>query len=470
MSEAGHIGGVLPPGTSVDDVVTEVRRVLDASLRDTERVVVGLSGGADSVALTWALTQVLRPDRIDVVHVRHGLRDDSADAAAALLVAQRLGLAFHEVAVNVAEGKGPEAAARDARYGALHEVAAKFAANVIVVAHTAEDQAETVLLNLARGTGLKGAAGMATSRAGAGGVRIVRPLLRVRRADVRAMATAAGLAWIEDPTNDDPAQRRARARHELLPTLAGLSGANADPVRALVRFANHARREDRALEVLAEREFRRIGRRWGAVLALPFAALHAMPEGLALRVLRAVVSALDEPPTSARELQRVLSLAPGQAYHRRGLRATCGGGWLAMGPQELPALAPRTVVMQGVTPLPELDLAFHADDSRAPVDQHIVASGPPGARLPLQARLPVPTDAELTLRPRAPGDRIRLRYGTRSLQDLLTDAGAPRLLRDLLPVVVDASDEPVWVPGFAVARMPESLSLVRAWLAHPGAR
>ncbi|HWH33317.1 MAG TPA: tRNA lysidine(34) synthetase TilS, partial [Egibacteraceae bacterium] len=171
------------------------------------------------------------------------------------------------------------------------------------------------------------------------------------------------------------------------------------------------------------------------------------------------------PQQPAADVRRLLRLAPGQAAHARGLRGSCGGGWLALGPDGIAALAPRAVALPGVTPLAELDLALYADTERDPVDPRHVASGPPGARLPLHARLPVPADAELVVRARCDGDRMRLRQGTRALQDVLTDAGVPRLVRDLLPVVVDARDEPVWVPGVAVARMPESLAHVRAWLA-----
>ena len=463
--------GALPPGLPPERLAEEVCHELDGPLPQGARVLLGVSGGPDSVALAILVARA-RPDLdAHVVHVRHGLRDDTEDVRCARECAARLDLPFHERPVAVVpDGRGPEAAARAARYAALAEVAAEIGAAAVLVAHTAEDQAETVLLNLARGTGLPGAAGMASDRTDAAGLRILRPLLDLRRADVRAAAAQAGFAWAHDPTNDDAEQRRARARHDVLPALETLTGEPGDAVRALTRFAAHARRESHALEVLAEREFRRIGRRWGAVLALPLPHLCALPEGLALRVLRVVVAELGAPVLPAAQLQGALALKPGQSLHARGLRVTSGGGWLAVGPDALAPLAPRPVALPGGTELPELDLTLWTDAERDPVDPRHVASGPPGARLPLHARLPVAADAALSLRPRRAGDRMRLREGTRAVQDVLTDAGIPRLVRDLLPVVVDERDEPVWIPGVAVARMPESLSHVRAWLAPRGTR
>lgn len=470
---SGGRDGALPRGTAPERLVDEVRRTLDAALAPASRVLLGLSGGADSVGLAVLVTRA-RPDLdAHALHVRHGLRDDAEDALRARECAVRLGLRFREVAVDarhVPGGKGPEAAARAARYAAFRQAAAEIGASAVLVAHTAEDQAETVLLNLARGAGLPGAAGMAADRTDASGLRILRPLLTLRREDVRAVTRDSGIAWAEDPTNADPAQRRARARRDVLPALETLTGERGDAVAALSRFAAHARREGHALQVLAEREFGRIGRRWGPVLALPRTHLAAMPEGLALRVLRLVVADLGAPVLRSAQLQAVLTLKAGQSVHTRGLRVTAGGGWLALGPEDIPPLAPRPVALPGRTALGELDLALWTDVEREPVDPRHVASGPPGSRLPLHARLPVPGDAGLALRPRRPGDRMRLRQGTRPVQDLLTDAGVPRLLRDLLPLLVDERDEPVWIPGVAVARMPESLSHVRAWIGPAAAR
>ncbi|HWB72182.1 MAG TPA: tRNA lysidine(34) synthetase TilS, partial [Egibacteraceae bacterium] len=157
--------GALPAGLSRDNVVAAVRDALDAAVPEGAGVVIAVSGGPDSTALAHLVVEA-RPDlRACVAHVRHGLRDDASDARVAAAHAAALGLAFHESRVDVqVAGEGPEAAARRARYAALSGVARAVDGRWILLGHTADDQAETVLLNLARGTGIRGLAGMAPVR------------------------------------------------------------------------------------------------------------------------------------------------------------------------------------------------------------------------------------------------------------------------------------------------------------------
>ncbi len=234
MGGQDHLSGVTP-------LVGRVRAVLDGpriGLATGAVVLVAVSGGPDSVALLH-LTATARPDlRIVVAHVRHGLRDDAADAAAAAAAAVREGVPHVQRAVTVGPGQGPEDAARRARYGALREMAADHGAAAVLVGHTMDDQAETVLLRIARGTGITGLAGMDIVSQ-AHGIRLVRPLLGERRAVIRS--TVTGLPTVEDPTNDDVDQRRARARHEALPALRRLHPAQADVVPLLARLAGFAR-------------------------------------------------------------------------------------------------------------------------------------------------------------------------------------------------------------------------------------
>ncbi|WP_370327009.1 tRNA lysidine(34) synthetase TilS [Euzebya sp.] len=223
------------------DLVARLAEGLDdpsVGLGPGATVLVAVSGGPDSVALLH-LTAAARPDlRVVVGHVRHGLRDDAADAAAAQANAGALGAPFLERAVQVGPGDGPEDAARRARRAALAAMAREVGAAAVLLAHTADDQAETVLLRIARGTGIAGLAGMAAVAEG-DGIRLVRPLLGERRAAVRA--AAAGHPWVADPTTDDPEQRRARARHEVLGALSRLHPAEADVTPLLARRAAHAR-------------------------------------------------------------------------------------------------------------------------------------------------------------------------------------------------------------------------------------
>jgi tRNA(Ile)-lysidine synthase len=188
-------------------------------------VAVAVSGGADSLALLHALRALAGPRRwrLAVLTVDHGLRlGSAADAAFVADHAKGLGLPAVVRTLTAADlephrGAGPEATARAARYAALWPAADELGCAWLATGHTLDDQAETVLLQLLRGAGPDGLAGMAV-RSG----RLLRPLLGVRRAETRACCAAAGLAWREDATNAGDAPLRNRVRHRLLPLLEEL--------------------------------------------------------------------------------------------------------------------------------------------------------------------------------------------------------------------------------------------------------
>jgi tRNA(Ile)-lysidine synthase len=182
-----------------------------------ETVLVGVSGGADSVALLTTLHALAPTWRLHlrVLHVDHGLRPDSAvDAQFVRRLGERLGVPVDVAVVQLGPGS-VEAAARAARYTALETVADRVGATRIALGHTADDQAETVLMRLIEGAGMRGLAGIPAVRG-----RIVRPLIEARHRDAVAELEAAGVPWVEDPSNHDPKFFRNRVRHELLPLLA----------------------------------------------------------------------------------------------------------------------------------------------------------------------------------------------------------------------------------------------------------
>jgi tRNA(Ile)-lysidine synthase len=190
-----------------------------------DAVAVAVSGGADSLALLHALRALAGPRgwRLAVLTVDHGLRPGSAaDAAFVADHAKALGLPARVLTLAPGDlephrDAGPEAAARAARYGALWPAADELGCSWLATGHTLDDQAETVLLQLLRGAGPDGLAGMAV-RTG----RLLRPLLGARRAETRAACAAIGLAWREDPTNADDTPLRNRVRTQLLPLLEDL--------------------------------------------------------------------------------------------------------------------------------------------------------------------------------------------------------------------------------------------------------
>ncbi|MFM7138596.1 MAG: tRNA lysidine(34) synthetase TilS [Planctomycetota bacterium] len=185
---------------------------------------VAVSGGADSVALSLAvarLTPAAAVSRLVIAHADHGLRAESAaDAEFVRQLAERLGTRFVGRRLDVAAAvgrEGLEGRARRLRYEFLAEAAHEAGARHVLVAHTADDQAETILHRLLRGTGVAGLAGMRRSRRLADGVALLRPLLHVPRASVRAFLAAAGQDWREDATNADLGRARNFLRHAILP-------------------------------------------------------------------------------------------------------------------------------------------------------------------------------------------------------------------------------------------------------------
>jgi tRNA(Ile)-lysidine synthase len=242
-------------------------------------VLVACSGGADSVALAAALAfEGPRAAReVGAVIVDHGLQPGSAEQAqdtAELLRSLRLAPVL-VVRVTVGDAGGPEGAARDARSAALR-AAATDSGGVVALGHTLDDQAETVLLGLARGSGPRSVAGMVEHRA-----PFWRPLLGVRRETTRAACAAQRLPVWDDPWNTDPAYTRVRLRGEVLPLLDEVLGGGVAP--ALARTAALLREDLEALDALAAAELATL---LGADGGLPVGRLAGLPAAVRRRVLR----------------------------------------------------------------------------------------------------------------------------------------------------------------------------------------
>lgn len=273
----------------------------------TSPVVVACSGGADSLALL-AIAVAAGLDPV-AVHVDHGLRDGSDEEGRYVeLVARRLGARFLATLVSVQPGSGLEARARDARYAALERARVEVGADWVLVAHTADDQAETVLLNLLRGSATSGLGGMPAQRG-----RLSRPFLDLRRSDTSEICALLGLDPIHDPMNNDTSYRRVWIRNEVLPMLE--RGANRDLRAVLARQAKVLRAEsdyldDLAFEVLAV-----------AGNPLEAATLVDAPVVLARRAVRLW---LGPPPPSLNEVDAVMEVARGA---RRAANLT-GDRWI----------------------------------------------------------------------------------------------------------------------------------------------
>lgn len=240
-----------------------------------------VSGGPDSMAMMiLAHSHGLR---VRAVHVDHGLRPTSAhDADVVRRVAEPLGIELEIQRVQVEPGSNLEARAREARYQVLPAGA--------LIGHTADDQAETILINLLRGSGAAGLAGMRSD--------LSRPILSLRRHDTHSICTRLGIAVVSDETNDDPRFQRNRIRREVMPLLQSVSGR--DPVPLLLRTADLLRSDDELLEELS----RQIDPTDARTLALA-------PAPLARRAIRRWL-AQPYPPDAA-TIERVLAVARGEA-------------------------------------------------------------------------------------------------------------------------------------------------------------
>ena len=246
---------------------------------DHSRVDCAVSGGADSVALlVLACAANLQ---VTAWHVDHGLRVNShAEAALVAQLATQLGAQFESRTVTIEQGANIEARAREARYGVLPEG--------VMTGHTADDQAETILINLLRGSGTRGLAGMQPTTQ--------RPLLHLRRRETQALCNALGIAVFNDPSNSDERFQRNRIRHEVLPLMESL--AKRDLVPVLTRQADLLRDDDDLLNELA-----------GALDPTDALALASAPLALARRAIRAWLTNPLVPDSAT--VERVLDVARG---------------------------------------------------------------------------------------------------------------------------------------------------------------
>jgi tRNA(Ile)-lysidine synthase len=324
----------------LDPAVAEVRRAVRHALGaipSGSTVVVALSGGADSLAL--AAATAFEAPKVGVtgvaVVVDHGLQDGSADAAArAADAARALGLEAAVVRAEVGTAGGPEAAAREARYAALADAATRAGAAAVLLGHTLDDQAETVLLGLARGSGAASLSGMAPARQGhptgpedeATGTLWLRPLLGVRRAATHAACAAQGLEPWHDPHNDDPRYARVRVRRTVLPTMEAELGPGV--AEALARTAEQLREDAEAFAEMIDETIEDIVEHAEAGISVSVAALAANPAALRHRIIRHIVASEFGESLSRAQTLEVARLVT---------------AWSGQGPIDLPGCTARRV-------------------------------------------------------------------------------------------------------------------------------
>lgn len=403
-------------------------------------LVVGVSGGPDSTALLVALAAVRGGRSLSVSHVDHGVRSTAereADEAFVRALCAERGLPC--VVHRPRPGAASEDALRRARYGALLEGARAVGAKAVVLGHTKDDQAETVLLHLVRGAGIAGLRGMALRDpwpfpADGDAPDVVRPLLALRRSEVEAYLGARGITARNDPTNLGRRYARSRIRADVLPVLAK---ENPRIVEAIARAAADVRDAAELIDDLVDRAWGRVWVDAGGLDAEGLAELPAAVRRAAiLRALRSLA-----PPGSALgadAVERVEDLLAGPAGRSAdvgsGLRAVRRAADVRISPEVAEPLptttlsAERTLIGPWEATLENVaDVA--ANDAWSLELTGEIAAGP------------------IVVRARAPGDRIRLAGGTRKVQDVLVDAKVPRDDRDAIPIVCGGDGRIVWVAG-----------------------
>jgi tRNA(Ile)-lysidine synthase len=428
-----------------DALLRTVSASLQASGLDHKcRITVGLSGGIDSVVLLHLLRRGLRisPNYLSAIHVNHQISVHAASwAAQCRRYCRELGVRLKVAKVDVRRGNSTEAAARDARYG----VFASFGSDVIALAHNRDDQAETVLLQLLRGAGPRGLAGMQSYRPGV--PSLWRPLLDTPRSSIETYARDHRLVWVEDDSNEDRTYLRNFVRHDVLP-LIGRKVAGASAV--LARAARLQAEASDLLDALAKQD---IG---GAVSdhSIEVSALQQLPSHRARNALRYFLRCRDVTMPDAVRLEEALR----QACSAREDARVC----VDIGEVELRRFRGTLHIVRPLPPIkPGFEFAFRGT-ADVPLQRL-------GGVLRFESSVGEGIAAKwlrqpMTLRVRGGGEGLRLSGDgpRRTVRNLLQEVGLPPWQRERLPMLY-LGDRLVAVPGLGVDEQFQPAARNRGW-------
>jgi len=457
--------------------VTIHQKILDAIhqfklCQPGDCLIVGVSGGADSVALLDLLATL--PDfplTLIVAHLNHCLRGDESDGdeqfVQALAARYQVPCELHRVDVRQYADQqriSLEEAGRKARYAFFDELRTKHHANAIAVAHHSDDQAETLLLRLLRGAGTTGLSAMApVNQAG-----IIRPLLGISRQELRDHLTDRLLTFREDSSNSDQAYLRNRIRHELLPLLQEYNPAIAERLSATASLLG----EDETLLLhCTETAFKQLARTGTTWNSLSLTDLRQQPRPLRLRLYRkAIQDILGNLQRFERHHYQLLDSLLLEGSTGASLNLPCRliamltADQLLFAPKELLQPAPPcscTIDSPGRYELGN-GLSLTVEQAQPP----LAWQGLSGTACYIDAtQAPFPWQ----VRPIAPGDRLELlgSKGSRSVQDLLTDLKIPRYLRPCLPLICQ-DNQPLWLASIRRSRhalvAPDQQQVIRITL------
>ena len=442
-------------------LVAEVQRFIDIHelLHLGAKVVVSVSGGADSMALLSLLHQLQSTYRLTlrVAHVNHQLRVGEAirDALFVERYADKLGLPFHKVDVDVKAlkrrtGLSPQHAARQLRHDALQSLSRSLAATHIALGHTADDQAETLLMRLLRGGGPAGLAGMPAKR-----MPFVRPLLGVHRDFILEYLRTTDVPWVEDSSNANRSYLRNRVRLDLMPTLRVY---HPHIAQRLHQVADMLRTDNDVLEQRTEALARQVLSRevGNAMLSIRRAPFSAAPLAMQRRLLRYAIDRLpfSGDRASFRDVETLVRFAVSGV--NVGRRLTLAGQVMAEQHNDVVLLwqaralpstsltvilpVPGTLSLHGLASTLTAKTVARGEDGRGRSESRVALLDFDAATSPLSLRFP------------RPGDRFRPlgATGSQKLQDFFVNKRVPRAIRPYVPLVL-AGPEILWVVGHRIA-------------------
>ena len=442
-----------------------------------ERLLVAISGGPDSLALLYSLHELQADLELDIVgaHLNHGLRGEESDADASFVtsVFETMGLRHYVEKKNVQLLRAKcklslEEAAREARYEFLTRAQADCGAAAVVLGHTADDQAETVLMNILRGSGLTGLRGMRPSSAmrwSETELRLLRPLLDLSRVDTSAYCEALGLEPRLDRSNLSTDLRRNRVRLELLPMLETYNPAVKD---ALIRLSSAASRDLSYIEEEVEEIFGVIAVEEGDSLALDRWALEEEHEAVRNYLVRRAVSwvkgdLVDVELYHVEEMVRLIEVGTGKSLDLPGgLRFAVDYDRVTIGPADL--TEPSSVLSEFELEVPGTTThggwMVTAKIVEPEKVENLKDSDKLTGRFDL-SRLGSP----ISVRSRVPGDRFQPlgMHGSKRIQDFMVDAKVPRRGRDSTPLLVSPRGI-AWVVGWQIAHRARVRKQTRAVL------
>ncbi len=450
-------------------------------LPDGARVVVGVSGGPDSLALLHALNQLVPEHnwQLHAAYLHHGLRpeaDDEARFVAEVAAAWGLGCTFERAdvrAIAQQPGVALEEAARQARYAFLGRVALRLGAHHVAVGHNADDQAETVLMHLLRGSGLAGLRGMSPStplvgfrllalepekRPDMGDLRLVRPLLETPRSEIEAYCQTHGLEPRHDATNTDATFFRNRLRHQIMP---GLREINPRLTTVLGRTAATLQGDYDTLQVHRQQLWDDMVQSQSGRVRIDLQGFRQLLPGDQRSLLRRAVVTLrpDLRNISWEHTERLLDILDSDPQRTSGgpypllagLEAWLHQRWLDILPSDLPSSDQPQITQPTVLSPPGsvgLGPAWRLEAVQTAWEQNSVR---PWAHEPDQHRIWLPLDVAqpLVVRPRQPGDHMRPLGlgGGKAINVLMTDLKLPRAARARWPLLLDANGEILWLVG-----------------------